>query len=289
MVKINIAIAGSTGLIGQALSNYLHAEGYEIISVNRQDFQKGAIALHNKIRNCQVVINLAGSPVIQRWTKKNRQVILESRVDTTRLIVEAMGKMDIQPFLFINASAVGIYDNVHQHTEDSELFDDGFLGEVVRKWEEAAMSARTLVKRIVLLRLGVVLSFKGGAVEQVKNLFRFGLGGYLGSGKQKMPYVHIDDICRIIEFIIGDEKVEGIVNAVAPDITTNREYSRALARLFGWKHLFYIPEFVLRILFGRAALVLLNGQHVIPEKLMKAGYIFKHYTIHDSVNSLRNE
>lgn len=286
---MNIAISGSTGLIGRALCRYFDGSEFEVVPVYRQDFQKGADAVFNKIKNSHVIINLAGSPVIQRWTKKNRQVILDSRVDTTRLIVEAMGKMEIQPFLYINASAVGIYDDIHQHTEDSEYFDDGFLGEVVKKWEEAAIHGRLFVKRMVLLRLGVVLSFKGGAVKKVKNLFRLGLGGYLGSGKQKMAYVHIDDICRMIEFMVVNERVEGIVNAVAPVITTNREYSHTLMRFFGWKHLFYIPGFFIRILFGKAAVVLLNGQHVIPDNLNNSGFIFSNPNIYDAINSLKNE
>lgn len=289
MGKINIAIAGSTGLIGRALSRYFSNDKYEVNPVSRQDLQKGADAIFEKIKNCHVVINLAGSPVIQRWTNKNQQAILKSRIDTTRLVVEAMEKMEIQPALFINASAVGIYDETHLHTEESDHFDDGFLGEVVKKWEEAALHGRLLVRRIILLRLGVVLSLKGGAVGKVKTLFRFGLGGYLGSGNQAMPFVHIVDICRMIEFILVNEKVLGIVNAVAPVATTNREYSRALARFFGWRHLFYIPGFVIRILFGKAAVVLLKGQHVIPEKLVASGFVFRYPSIHDAVNSLNNE
>jgi uncharacterized protein len=289
MGKINIALAGSTGLIGKALNKHFKNTTFVIIPVYRRDFENGADAVFEKIKYCQVVVNLAGSPVIQRWTKRNRQVILNSRVETTRLIVVAMAKMAQRPRLFINASAVGIYDEVHQHTEGSKQFDNGFLGEVVKKWEDAAQQGSLFVGRLVLLRLGVVLSLKGGAVGKVKNLFRFGLGGYLGSGKQKMAYIHVDDISRMIEFIINNEKVEGIVNAVSPVITTNREYSRALALLFGWKHLFYIPGIVIKILFGKASAVLLKGQHVIPEKLIKSGFNFANQNIHDAVNSLKNE
>jgi uncharacterized protein len=289
MGKINIAIAGSTGLIGQALNRHFAGSEFVLVPVYRQDFQNGVDAVFDKIKNSQVVINLAGSPVIQRWTKKNRQVILDSRVETTRLIVEAMGKMTNQPLLLINASAVGIYDDVHRHSEDSDRFDDGFLGEVIKKWEKAALQGKSFVKRLVLLRLGVVLSFKGGAVKKVKNLFRFGFGGYLGSGNQKMAYVHLEDICRMVEYIIENENVEGIVNAVAPVPATNKEYSRALARFFGWRHLFFIPGIIIKILFGRAAMVLLKGQHVIPENLLKSGFVFSHPDIHDAVKYLKNE
>lgn len=287
MVRINVAISGSTGLIGQALSNHLRAEGYEIISVKREDFQKGAVAVHDKIRNCQIVINLAGSPVIKRWTGKNKHKILESRINTTNLTVEAMQRMDIKPRLFINASAVGIYDDMNIHIENSKLIDGGFLGDVVQKWETAALKGGLFVKRLVLLRIGVVLSFSGGAVKKVWNVFRFGLGGYLGNGKQKMAFVHIDDLCRIVQFLIENENVNGVVNAVAPAITTNKEYSRALAGIFGWKHLFYIPGFVLKILFGRAAIVLLRGQNVVPEKLITNGFIFRYHSIYDAVNALK--
>jgi uncharacterized protein len=289
MGKINIAIAGSTGLIGQALNRHFAGSEFVLVPVYRQDFQNGVDAVFDKIKNSQVVINLAGSPVIQRWTKKNRQVILGSRVETTRLIVEAMGKMTNQPLLLINASAVGIYDDVHRHSEDSDRFDDGFLGEVIKKWEKAALQGKSFVKRLVLLRLGVVLSFKGGAVKKVKNLFRFGFGSYLGTGNQKMAYVHLEDICRMVEYIIENENVEGIVNAVAPVPATNKEYSRALARFFGWRHLFFIPGIIIKILFGRAAMVLLKGQHVIPENLLKSGFVFSHPDIHDAVKYLKNE
>lgn len=289
MVITKIAITGSTGLIGRRLIKYFSPQYYEVISLVRNDFGLTNEELSWKLEGCQIIINLAGSPVIQRWTSKSRKRIIESRVRTTEKLMASIQLLPEKPLLFLNASAIGIYDTTHIHTEESLLFDEGFLGEVVQKWEAAVFNVSENVERHVLLRIGIVLSLQGGAIAQMKNIFRFGLGGFLGSGKQQMAFIHIYDLCRIIEFLIKNGTLQGPVNAVAPDICNNREFSRAFARFYGWRHLFFIPGFVLKILYGKAAQTLLKGQHVIPQLLINAGFEFKYPGIEQAINSLKNE
>jgi uncharacterized protein len=289
MVMTNIAISGSTGLIGKRLINYFSHEDFGILSLVRSDFDLMDEELSRKLLGCKIIINLAGSPVVQRWTSKNRWKIIESRVKTTGKLMKAIQLLPEKPELLINASAIGVYDSIHEHSEESLLFDKGFLGEVVQKWEAAALSGRGNVERLVLLRIGIVLSLQGGAIAQMKNIFRIGLGGYLGSGLQKMAFIHIEDLCRSIAFVIQKSTIQGPVNAVAPNNCTNREFSSSLARFYGWRHLFSIPGFVLKILYGKAAQTLLLGQNVVPQKLMANGFEYNFPDIDMAINSLRNE
>ncbi len=284
-----VAISGSTGFIGRKLVDWLGERNYEVIQITRQDFKKGVTGIVEKIAGCEALVNFAGAPVITRWTARARKEILDSRISTTGILVDALKKLKEKPVVFINASAIGIYDQGNKHTEESTEYDNGFLAHVVREWEKAAGDAEKLISRLVFLRIGVVLSFQGGAAAKVKLLFRFGLGGFLGTGKQNMSFIHIDDLCRMVEFIMVKQSVQGIVNGVAPKATSNMEYSRELARLFGWKHLWPVPSFILRMRFGKAADILIKGQHVIPEKIMNAGFIFDFPDIVTAVKSLRDE
>lgn len=289
-MRVNkIAVSGSTGFVGKILIQWLFEKNYEVISLGRDDFSRGPGWIAEKISGCDAIIHLAGSPVIKRWTGKTRNEIINSRIITTDILIAAFSEMQQKPGLFICASAIGIYSNRNVHSEESSDFGQDFLAKVVKDWEKAATKAGKWVNRIVLLRIGIVLSFKGGAAAKVKNLFRFGLGGYLGSGKQKMSFIHITDLCRMIEFIIENHQVAGVVNCVAPQVTFNREYSKELTRLFGWKHIFAVPSFVLRIRFGRAADLVLKGQHVLPEKIQKAGFVYNYPDIRTAIKSLLNE
>jgi len=285
----SVAISGSTGFIGRKLAAWLSGKNYEVIPITRRDFEKGASGIAEKIAGCEALVNLAGAPVITRWTTKARKEIMDSRISTTGILVEALRIMNEKPVVFINASAIGIYDQDNIHSEESKNYDNGFLAHVVREWERTAGAAEKFISRLIFLRIGIVLSFQGGAAAKVKSLFRFGLGGFLGTGKQKMSFIHIDDLCRMVEFILLNKSVEGIVNCVAPEATSNREYSRELARIFGWKHLAPVPSFILRLRFGKAADILLKGQHVIPEGIMKAGFVFDFPDIVRAVKSLKDE
>lgn len=281
-----IAISGSSGFVGSELTSYLKKAGYQIIPITRSDFENSN-ELFEKIKSCQVIINLAGSPILTRWSQKNKKKILESRVKTTNIIVKAIKKRCVQPYLFINASAIGIYDCYNKHTETSENTDDNFLSEVVEEWENAAYKAEDYVNRLVLLRLGIVLSKNGGFIKKNNVFFKYGLGMYFADGKQKMSFIHIDDLYRSIEFIFENSALRGVVNAVAPQVTTNLEYAKCFTNMYGWNHLFRMPAWIIKFFAGNSADLLLKGQEVIPDKFNKQGFVFKYPDIKSSILSLK--
>ena len=285
-VKI-VAVAGASGFIGQKVCSYLEEKGHAIRRIDRADFESGVEWIMKKIEGVDVIVNFAGSPVIQRWSEKGKRTILESRVTTTGMLGEAITRTGEKPELFVNASAIGIYDHMNIHDEESKELDRDFLGQVVRVWEETAIRYKEYVNRMVLIRIGIVLGKDGGAFKRMKSVFKIGLGGYLGNGKQAMSFIHIHDLCRAIDFIINNDAVEKVVNLVAPAITDNKNFSRELARLYGWKHLFPVPGLVLRILFGQAADTLLAGQKVLPKKLMNYGFYYEYPEITSAIKALK--
>jgi uncharacterized protein len=282
-----IAIAGASGFIGRKASSFFEEKGHVVRKIQRNDFESGVDAIANKLKGVDVILNFAGSPVIQRWSRKGKRSIIESRVSTTRLLGEAIIQSGGKPRLFMNASAIGIYDHLNVHDEDSREFDQGFLGQVVKAWEETALRYGKHVDRLVLIRIGIVLGKNGGAFKRLKGVFRIGIGGYLGNGKQAMSFIHIYDLCRAIEFIINNESIERIVNLVAPAGTDNRTFSKHLAGIYGWKHVFPIPGLALRVLFGQAADTLLLGQKVLPKKLLNAGFNYQYPEVSSAVKALR--
>ena len=224
------------------------------------------------------VVHLAGESIFHgRWTKAKKERIRSSRVIGTRHLVRAIGRAASRPQVLICASAVGIYGN-----RKNELLDehsppgDDFLARVCREWETEALQAREHGVRVVLLRLGVVLGNNGGALTQMLTPFRLGLGGRIGSGKQFMAWVHIIDLCRIIQTALRDESLHGPVNAVAPNPVTNLEFTHALARTLHRPAVLPVPGFLLRILLGEFASVLLASQRVLPGKLQKIGFRFQY-------------
>ncbi len=274
---MKIAISGSTGFIGRQLSEYLSRSGNELIAISRKELIGGVNQLAKVVNSADVIINLAGSSVLCRWNDRNKQLILSSRVETTRSLVDAVRQNEpgSRPRVFINASAIGIYGNSGTHDENSPVLDSGFLATVCKAWEGETRPMKELNVRVCIPRIGIVLGTTGGSLGKMLPLFKIGLGGKIGSGKQPFPFIHMLDLCRAIEHLIFDETSSGVYNMVSPDSITNALFTKVLSECLHRPALFAVPEFVLKLAYGDAAQLLTKGAVVKPVRLQEEGFQFK--------------
>jgi len=285
---MKIAISGSTGFIGKQLSEYLLKSGNELVMISRDDFAGGCNQLAKVIKSADVIINLAGASVLQRWNKKNKQLILSSRVDTTNLLVKAvqMNLPEHQPGVFINASAIGIYENNKSHNEFSAAFGNDFLASVCKAWESATDDLKALDLRLCTIRIGIVLGTTGGSLWKMLPIFKAGLGGKIASGKQPFSFIHISDFCRAIEHLIMSTDSAGIYNIACPNPTTNELFTKALSDYLHQPAFFTVPGFVLKLIYGEAATMLTNGARVISARLPEEGFQFQYPDITSAIADL---
>ncbi|WP_439183446.1 TIGR01777 family oxidoreductase [Carboxylicivirga taeanensis] len=283
-----VAVSGATGFIGRALSNFLESNGYEVIRLKRQHFKSKKSQLRTLLKGCSVVINLAGAPIAARkWTPNYKKEILNSRINTTGVLVDAIKEMEPKPELFISASAVGIYDSYEVHDEFSTSYATDFLGTVCQAWEaEACKVQRIKDVRLCIVRLGVVLGNEGGAFPKMLRPFKLGLGAKLGDGHQVFPYIHLNDVLNAFWYIIQHETSSGIYNLVAPQMLSNLEITEAIKQRTKKSILPVIPEKILRMLLGEGANALLIGQKVVPDRLEKDGFTFEFPTIEAVLDDL---
>ena len=229
----------------------------------------------DQVAGADVVVNLAGATISRRWTRAYRQRILESRLRATRSIADAMAGVG-RPQVLITASAVGYYGSEPERTLTE---DDGpghdFLATVAAQWEAAAQAVASDDVRVVRLRIGTVLGVTGGALPRLLLPLRLGLGGPLGSGKQWLSWIHLDDLVRLILFAAETPALAGPVNATAPHPVTNEEFTRVLARLLGRPAWLRVPGWLLRLVLGEMATLLLEGQRVLPVRALAAGFDFR--------------
>ena len=281
-----VSISGASGLIGRTLIETYTDKGLIFRIINRDSFKlPDQEFLEAKIEGTDAVINLAGAPILKRWTESYKQELYNSRVMTTRKIANAINQAKVKPKVFICNSAIGIYDVTNKHTEESAGFANDFLGTLCRDWESAAMSAAGTT-RVVVLRTGVVLSSKGGALKTAHGPFSFGFGGVIGSGEQSFSWIHIRDLMHIYKAILDNENFSGPVNAVAPYPTTNYHFTKTFGKVLNQMTVFKIPLWVLKKKYGDASTTLIEGQNVIPEKLLKSGFEFEFPTIEKALLNL---
>jgi uncharacterized protein (TIGR01777 family) len=224
------------------------------------------------------VIHLAGDPVAdRRWDESKRREIRDSRVLGTRFLVEALAAMPTRPKVLVSASAVGYYGDRGDETLDEQSPPAGdFLAQVCVDWEREAMRAETFGMRVARVRIGVVLGRGGGALAKMLTPFRLGLGGRLASGRQWMPWVHLDDVVGILLHAATNESVTGPINATAPTLVTNAEFTQALARALHRPAMFPMPGFMLKLIMGEFGEIVLASQKVIPAVAQRTGYSFQH-------------
>jgi uncharacterized protein (TIGR01777 family) len=262
---MNIAITGASGFIGRHLMRSLAQAGHSVCALRR----------HAPPAESDVVIHLAGEPVAQRWTAEARQRIRESRIAGTRNLVDALGRLPRRPKALICASAIGYYGSRGDEIlTESSAPGSGFLPEVCVAWEREAQAAESFGIRVVRMRTGLVLAAGGGALQRMLPPFRMGVGGRLGSGRQWMSWIHLEDLTAMFLFAV-ESQVRGPLNGVAPQPATNSEFTRELARMLRRPAVFPVPEFALRLLFGEMADVLLASQRVVPAAAQAAGFRFR--------------
>lgn len=280
-----IAIAGASGLIGSHLTKHFKSKKWKVIPLGRKDFGGSLEALAEKIEMADVLINLAGAPIIKRWTKKHKEKIYNSRIHTTRKLVQAIELVKNKPILMISASAVGIYDQECVQDEYSNQFAGDFLSKVCIDWEAEAEKI-SLPTRLAIIRLGIVLARKGGALKTMLPFFKLGVGGKIATGRQPFSWIHVVDVVNAIEFIIQDPEAKGIFNFVAPHLINNRQFTVALGKAVKRPAFIFVPALALRLLYGEAAVTLTRGQKVVPMRLEKAAYDFKFREINGALEDL---
>jgi uncharacterized protein (TIGR01777 family) len=259
---MNISISGASGFIGRHLMKSLAQAGHSLRALSR----------HAPPAESDAIIHLAGEPVAQRWTAAARQRILDSRVVGTHNLVEALAALPRRPEALICASAIGYYGSRGDEIlTESSAPGSGFLPEVCVAWEREAQAAEAFGIRVVRVRTGLVLDANGGALVRMLPPFRMGVGGRLGSGRQWMSWIHLEDLAALFQFAV-ESQVRGPLNAVAPNPVTNSDFTRELAHALRRPAVFPVPEFALRLLFGEMADVLLASQRVAPAAAEAAGF-----------------
>ncbi len=292
--RFKVAIAGASGLIGGGLSSYLTTAGHEVVRLVRRpaagpdevSWSPAAGRLDPAgLAGVDAVVNVAGVSLAGLWTKGRRGAIRASRVDSARTLAAAMAKMDPPPRVFVSASAVGAYGSRggEEVTEEVGL-GSGFLADVCREWEAAASAAAESGVRVVTPRFGIMMSGAGGVLGPVLPLFRAGLGGQLGDGRQWWSWVDLDDGLAALEWMLHDEELAGPVNLAAPDAVTNHEFTKALAHVLRRPSVFRAPRGALeRALGGMAEEMLLASQRAVPAKLTARGFRFARPALDDSL------
>lgn len=287
----NVLLTGGSGFIGKHLTDTLLEAGYSVSILSRSERESSeAITYYewdlnknyideNAVLNADYIIHLAGEGIVEkRWTAKRKKDILDSRIKPIDLIFSVLEKNNKKLNAFVSASAVGIYGAVTSHkicTENTPPAND-FLGTTCQKWESAVDKIGSLGIRTVKIRTGIVLGKDEGFLKKMIPTFKSGFGAVLGSGKQYLPWIHIDDLCRIYLKSIEDEKLEGPYNGCITDNTTNSRFSKTLANLFGYSiWLPKVPPFLLKLFLGEMSQAVLTGQRVSSEKIQQSGFEFR--------------
>ena len=290
-------MSGVSGLIGTALLASFDPQDTQIVRLMRGQAQSAAQISWNPlapltpaaVSGFDAVVHLAGESVVGRWTGEKKKAIRESRVQGTRNLASALAQSEAKPRVLICASAVGFYGNRGEEVLSEESpSGEGFLPEVCREWEDASRIAAEAGIRTVNSRIGLVLSAKGGALAKMLTPFKLGLGGRIGSGQQWWSWIHVDDIVGGIHHAMHKETLSGAVNFVAPNPVRNAEFTSALASVLGRPAFFPVPEFAVRLAFGKQAAeeMLLARQRVQPGKLGSSGYSFRFRELRAALENL---
>ncbi len=285
---MHILLTGGTGLIGSALCRYWHQQGHQLTVLSRTPAKVAAhcgptirgIAQLSELadEHLDAVINLAGAPIAERpWTKKRRALLWESRVNSTERLVDWLANCAQKPTVLISGSAVGIYgDSGDQALPETAPQGDDFASRLCAGWEAAALQAQTLGIRVVLIRTGLVLAPNGGFLRKMLPAYRLGLGGPLGDGQQWMPWIHLDDEVKAIDYLLTQPSAKGPYNLCAPQPVRNAQFSQTLTHALYRPNICRIPAGLLRLALGELSVLLLGSQQAQPAHLHGAGFTFRY-------------
>jgi len=286
---MNILIAGGSGFLGQELSLYFKNNGHNLKVLSRNPKHENELFWDGKtvgkwttaLEAADVLINLSGKSVDCRYTEQNKKEILQSRIESTTALVQAMQKVGNPPVLFINASSATIYVHAEEtpQTERNGIVGDDFSMNVCKKWEHVFFETELIKTRQVSIRTSIVLSNAGGAFPKLKTITKLGLGGTQGKGNQKVSWIHIEDFCRAMEFVITNQHIEGAVNVTSPNPITNFSFMKILRKKLNALFGIPTPVFLLELgswLIRTESELLLKSRWVIPERLINNGFQFKY-------------
>jgi uncharacterized protein (TIGR01777 family) len=300
---MKVFITGGTGFVGKTLTEKLLREGHEVTLLTRSVKNQPAAAQgvsylegdptqkgpwQEKVAGQDVLINLAGASIFRRWSDAAKKLIWESRIETTRNLVEALSvRKDKETHLF-STSAVGYYGFYEDEVlDESSPSGEGFLADLSREWESAALKAEEHGAHVILMRFGIVLGRRGGALQQMITPFKWWMGSPLGSGNQWFSWVHEQDLVDIFLYLIKEKKISGAVNCTAPNPVTNRELTKVIGEVLG-KPTFMpaVPGFVMSLILGEFGSVLLKGQRVVPKNLLESGFRFSFPDLRSALKDL---
>jgi len=286
---MKILMTGATGFIGSRLRRRLEAGGHTVLAVSRKpgsacDWSDARLA--RGVRETEAVIHLAGESVFdRRWNPRQKELLVSSRVETTKKIAALVA--DRKPACFLSTSAIGWYG-----TSETATFDErsprgsDFMADLCMQWEDATEKAVEAGVRTCRVRAGIVLGPGGGALSKMLPFFRLGIGGPLGSGRQWFSWVHREDLCALYEFLLVSDRANGAYNGTAPNPVTNKELSRAIGRVLHRPSALPVPETMLRLTLGEVAKFLVTGQRVLPRRAEEAGFRFEHPEIEETLRDL---
>jgi len=307
---VKILITGGTGLIGRELTRVLLLAGHEVVILSRNsqtnpDIPQGVRMLHwdgktsqgwaDGLEGAQAVINMAGENIAgsgffpKRWTPERKRIIYESRINAGKAIVEAITLVKNKPTVLIQSSAIDYYGPLpDQSIDEDQPAGNDFFSRVCQDWEDSTKSVTSLGVRHVVTRTGVILTARGGALTRLLLPYKLFAGGPFGNGKQVLSWIHMSDVIGAIQFLINDPASSGVYNLTAPNPVTNSQIGKAIAKTLHRPYWLPVPGFIMRLLFGEVATVVLDGQRVIPKRLQESGYIYKFSEINTALGDILN-
>jgi uncharacterized protein len=296
---MNCLLTGATGFVGRSLVERLLAEGHSVNYIGRERSRNldSRAAFHywdragepslESVPRLDAVFHLAGEPVSQRWSADVKRRIFESRVDGTRKLVSAIGKLRHKPSVLVSTSAVGFYgDRGNEPLTEESAPGEGFLADVCKGWEQEAMKAQAAGLRVAILRVATVLGRNGGAMKPMLIPFRLGVGGKFGRGSQWMPWIHLHDLVSMYLFSAQNDGTEGPLNASAPQIVTNEQFTKSLGKVLHRPTIIPAPAFALRLVLGELANFVLSSQRVLPERTERAGFHFQYGQLEPALRAI---
>lgn len=295
----SILVTGGTGFIGKKLCDLLRKKGYKVAVLSRnQNIKANAYYWNTHTRyidskaivEADYIVHLAGEGIAdKRWTNERRQILINSRVETANLLFEKVKELNPSLKGFISASGIGYYGATTSEKiyKENDASGNDFISDICEVWEKAVSQFNALNIRTVIFRTGVVLSKEGGALEKLSQPIKFGIGAPIGSGEQYIPWIHIDDLCNMYVEAIENVEIKGIYNAVAPKHVTNKSLSKIIAKKLK-KPLWLpnIPAFVMKLILGEMAVILLEGSRVSSEKIVATGFMFEYPNLNEALQKL---
>jgi len=288
--SLKILVGGGTGFVGKTLVPRLQNKGHQVTLLSRTE-GPGKISWDEikagKMPKSDAIVNLSGAPIIEgSWTPDRKKVLEDSRVGITQLLLQSINKQakEDRPKVFVSGSAIGYYPPGDEKVDEnySGPVANNYGGEICEKWEKATEGLDPEIRKVIV-RIGIVLGENGGALSQMVTPFKFGLGGPMGSGRQYMPWVHINDLCGIIEHSIENDTVSGVLNGTAPEPVTNTVFSRTIADTLNRPMFLWVPEFLLKLALQERHVLVTEGSRVVPTRTLESGYNYEFTKLEDAL------